>query len=80
MGMEMRDHNVPDTFGLPEFRVTKIIKQRVGDEIHFLMGNESFGQTHWHFIMVMKADDVMRESQITQQIILEAMRDGKAAH
>ena len=76
MGMEMKyPAGMPDTYGLPQHRVTTIIKQRVGDEIHFLCGNESFGQTHYHFIMIMKATDVLREAQITQALVMETLTD-----
>ena len=76
MGMEMRDHPaIPDTFGLPIHTVTTIIKQRVGDDIHFLCGHESFGQVHWLYIMVMKASDVLREAQITQTLVLETLTE-----
>lgn len=77
MGMGIREPALPDTCGLPQYKVTKIIRQTVGDEIHFLIGNESFGQVHWHCIISMKAEAALLESRECEALALEAV--GEAA-
>lgn len=76
MGSAVREPaGVPDTFGLQVFGVNKIIKQRVGDEMHFLCGVETFGQTHWHFIITMKATDVLVEATESREMALQAIAE-----
>ena len=73
MAVEVRDAPaivMPDTYGLPVYRVTKIIKQRVGDELHMLCGAEMFGQTQWSHICTMKLTDVLVEAQECEQIAM----------
>lgn len=53
---------MPDTYGLPIYKITKVIKQRVGDDIHMLCGAEVFGQTQWLYIVTMSAADLIREA------------------
>lgn len=57
-----------DTFGLPVYKVTKIARERVGDEMRILMGHEMFGQTVWTHVIIMSATDVMIESQKCQEV------------
>lgn len=75
IGMLDRPENFPDTQGIREYRVNKIIKQRVGDEIHFLCGSESFGQTHWHVIITMKATDVVVEATESRNMAIDAIAE-----
>lgn len=63
---------MPDTYGLPVYTVTKIIKQRIGDEIHMLCGAELFGQTQWTFIAIMKAEHVIIEATEARDMALDA--------
>lgn len=80
MGIGMREPGgVPDTFGLQVFSVNKIIKQCVGDEMHFLCGVESFGQMHWHFIITMKATDVLVEATESREMALQAVAESHGA-
>lgn len=53
---------MPDTYGLPIYKVTKVIKQKVGDDVHMLCGAEIFGQTQWLYIVTMSAADLLREA------------------
>lgn len=75
MGLPVRDRVFPDTYGLPVYRVTKIIKERCGDEIRFLCGSELFGQIQWTHICVMKAADVIVEARESEAIAIEAFND-----
>lgn len=59
---ESAPSTVPDVYGLPVFRTTKIVKERIGDEIRMLCGFEVFGQVHWTHISIMKAADLVVES------------------
>lgn len=57
-----------DTYGLPVYKTTKIIKERVGDEIHMLCGHDMFGHTIWTHIAIMSASDVITEARECQEI------------
>jgi hypothetical protein len=61
MGMMMRapvEQPMPDTFGLPVYKITKTIEERVGNEVRILCGYEMFGQTVWSHIVIMEAADL----------------------
>lgn len=76
MVMVMRDPGVaPDTYGLPEYRVTKIVKERVGDEIRLLCGAERFGQIQWSYICVVKASDLLLMARECERMALEASNE-----
>lgn len=49
---------MPDTFGLPVYKITKTIEERVGDEVRILCGYEMFGQTVWAYIAILSARDL----------------------
>lgn len=67
--MGMRELAEPiDTYGLPVYKTTKIIKERVGDEIHMLCGHELFGRMVWTHIAIMAAADVLIESRECQEL------------
>jgi hypothetical protein len=67
--MGMRELAEPiDTYGLPVYKTTKIIKERVGDEIHMLCGHEMFGRIMWTHIAIMSTTDVLTESRECQEI------------
>jgi hypothetical protein len=36
-----------DTYGLPIYKVNKVVRERVGDEMRILLGHEMFGHTVW---------------------------------
>jgi hypothetical protein len=57
-----------DTYGLPVYKATKVMRERVGDEIRMLIGHEMFGRTVWTHILIMSAADVLIESQKCQEI------------
>jgi hypothetical protein len=59
---------IPDTFGLPVYKITKTIEERVGDEVRILCGHEMFGQTVWTHIVIMEATDLAASSSRCQQI------------
>lgn len=77
MGMEIRDKLVstPDIFGLPIYRPTKFIKERVGDEVRLLCGVEAFGQISWTHVTILKPEDMQCIAQdcgkSTQETTLE---------
>jgi hypothetical protein len=66
MGMMMRtaveQPVMPDTFGLPVYKITKTIEERVGNEVRILCGYEMFGQTVWSHIVIMDAGDLAESS------------------
>jgi hypothetical protein len=59
---------IPDTFGLPVYKITKTIEERVGDEVRILCGYEMFGQTVWTHIVLMEAMDLAVSSNKCHQI------------
>jgi hypothetical protein len=65
MGMMMMaatEQPMPDTFGLPVYKITKTIEERVGNEVRILCGYEMFGQTVWSHIVIMDARDLAESS------------------
>jgi hypothetical protein len=69
MGMLMRtEQPVVDTYGLPIYKVTKTIEERVGDEVRIVCGYEMFGQTVWTHIVIMTPDDLAESADRCQQI------------
>lgn len=59
-----------DTYGLPVYKVNKVVRERVGDEMRILMGYEMFGRTVWTHVLIMSASDVLIESQKCQEVAL----------
>jgi hypothetical protein len=60
MGMMFQEADVApiDTYGLPVYKITKTVEERVGDEIRILCGYEMFGQTTWTHINILSARDL----------------------
>jgi hypothetical protein len=70
MGMRMQaaTEPIPDTYGLPIYKVTKTIEERVGNEVRILCGYEMFGQTIWTHIVIMTPDDLAASADRCHQI------------
>jgi hypothetical protein len=80
--MGMRDDAVamPDTYGLPVYRIDRTVKQRVGDEIQILCGSEMFGQTQWNCILVIRADVAVTQSMETIDIAMTVRARPSSGH
>jgi hypothetical protein len=74
MGMMFAVEQMPDTYGLPVYKTTKTIEERVGDEVHILCGYEMFGQTIWTHIAIMTARDLAEASNKCHQIATRPAR------
>lgn len=72
MGMQLAEPI--DTFGLPVYKATKVMRERVGDEIRMLIGHEMFGRTVWTHILIMSAADVLIESKKGQEVAMGQTR------
>lgn len=57
-----------DTYGLPIYKVNKVVRERVGDEMRILLGHEMFGHTVWTHVLIMDAADVAIESRKCQEV------------
>ena len=71
----VREPVIPDAYGLPQYRVTKIFRERVGDEIRFLCCIVLFGQVQAECVIFMEAADVLVESMESQMLASEAIRE-----
>lgn len=72
MGMRDATEQV-DIYGLPVYKITKIIKERIGDEVHMICGHEMFGQTIWTHVAIILASDLIVEADACQQIAMRPM-------
>jgi hypothetical protein len=79
VGQEHKFANI-DIFGLPVFKVTKTIEERIGDEIHILHGYEMFGQMCWTHIEIMLVEDLISASIRCRNIAMEATRQIVCTH
>jgi hypothetical protein len=58
MGMHEEAPSAPDTFGLPEYRVTKWEIEIDGDDIRLVCGAKRFGHIEWFYTVVMKPEEL----------------------
>jgi hypothetical protein len=71
----MKDET-PDLYGLPVYRVSRSIKQRVGDEIHLIKGYEMFGQMHWSHVEIWKVSELLASAaEINAETASPPVRD-----
>lgn len=76
MGMEMREMPTAtvDTFGLPEYVVTKIHGEidGSGHDIRLICGATRFGQVNWLYTVVSSPEDLLMFSRYCENLALEA--------
>jgi len=70
----------PDTFGLPEYKVTEMRAEidANGHDVRMVFGTKRFQQLNWLYTVVCSPDDLMRLSRQCEALAIEAMQLSKA--
>lgn len=69
-----------DLTGLQVFKITKMKKERIGDEVRLICGHEILGQTIWTHIAIFSAADLASEANQCVQIAMRPKQLVSAAH
>jgi hypothetical protein len=74
MGMQEMSGAEVDTYGLPEYVVTKITGEidAAGHDIRLVCGATRFGQINWLYTVVASPEDLLMFSQYCESIALQA--------
>lgn len=74
MGMQETPAATVDTFGLPEYVVTKIQGEidQTGHDIRLICGATRFGQINWLYTVVSSPEDLLLFSRYCENLALEA--------
>jgi hypothetical protein len=62
----------PDTYGLPEYKITDIMTEIDGPDVRVLCGVRKFGEVHWLYSCVVRADTLIAFNQQTRAAAEEA--------
>lgn len=70
----------PDTFGLPEYKVSEMCAEieANGHDVRCVFGSKRFGQINWLYTVICSPDDLMRLSRQCEALAIEAMQLSKA--
>lgn len=79
MGMLEFAVEAPDTFGLPEYKVSEMRGEieAHGHDIRMVFGTKRFQQLNWLYTVVCSPDDLMQLSRECEALAIEAMRLSK---
>lgn len=66
MGMRSEAPKAPDTYGLPEYKITEIMTEIDGPDVRVLCGVRKFGEVHWLYSCVIRADTLLTMNQQTR--------------
>lgn len=74
MGMQEMPMATVDTYGLPEYVVTKLQGEidPVGHDIRLICGATRFGQVNWLYTVVSSPEDLLLFSEYCRHLALEA--------
>jgi hypothetical protein len=82
IGMAMLEFpaEVPDTYGLPEYKVSEMRGEieANGHDVRLLFGAKRFKQMNWLYTVVCSPDDLMRLSRQCEALAIEAMQISRA--
>jgi hypothetical protein len=62
----------PDTYGLPEYKISEIMTEIDGPDVRILCGVRKFGEVHWLYSCVVRADTLLALNNQTRQAAEEA--------
>jgi hypothetical protein len=70
----------PDTFGLPEYKVSEMRAEieANGHDVRCVFGSKRFGQINWLYTVICSPDDLMRLSRQCEALAIEAMQISRA--
>lgn len=74
MGMQEMPATAVDTYGLPEYVVTKITGEidAAGHDIRLVCGATRFGQVNWLYTVVSSPEDLLLFARYCENLALEA--------
>lgn len=74
MGMQEARETAVDTFGLPEYVVTKIQGEisEAGHDVRLICGATRFGQVNWLYTVVSSPEDLLMFARYCEGLALEA--------
>jgi hypothetical protein len=74
MGMAMLEFpaEVPDTHGLPEYRVSEMRTEIDGADVRMVFGTKRFGQIEWLYTVVVSPEKLMAFTEHCNSIAEEA--------
>jgi hypothetical protein len=59
MGMQEAPAGAPDTYGLPEYRVSEMRIETDGNDVRMVFGAKRFGQINWLYTVVVCPEKLM---------------------
>jgi hypothetical protein len=76
MGMLEIAEAAPDTFGLPEYKISEMRGEIEGNghDVRLVFGSKRFGQLNWLYTVVCSPDDLMQLSRQCEALAIEATR------
>lgn len=74
MGMQEEAQSAPDTFGLPEYNVNRSYFEIDGANVRMAFGEQRFGQLHWHYCVLMTAEDLLTVADECRRFAEEAFK------
>jgi hypothetical protein len=76
MGMEVQENTeaVVDTYGLPDYKVTKLLGEidPDGHDIRLICGQTRFRQLTWLYTVTLSPEDLLTFSRYCERLALEA--------
>jgi hypothetical protein len=77
MGIFKEAPTAPDTYGLPEYNVNKSFFEIDGANVRMVFGERRFGQLHWHYCVLMTAEDLLQVAYECQRVAEEAFETSR---
>jgi hypothetical protein len=74
MGMAETTEAVVDTYGLPDYKVTKLLGEidQDGHDIRLICGHTRFRQLTWLYTVTLSPEDLLAFSRYCERLALEA--------
>lgn len=74
MGIQEEEPNIvaPDTFNLPEYKISTVFTEIDGPDIRVCCGIKKFGQVYWLYTVVINAADYLRINEQVKAAAEEA--------
>jgi len=73
MGMLESPADMPDVFGLPEYRVKDARAEIDGRDVRIAFAEKRFGHVEWRYTVVMTPEELMQMCHLLQVFAAEAI-------
>jgi hypothetical protein len=85
MGISEAPVEAPDTYGIPEYRVSEMRIETDGHDVRMVLGTKRFGQIYWLYTVVIHPENLLRFSRecgsVSERMVnLEQIIAGRTAH